>query len=175
MAKPLMEQLTFSVRRATDADKKSIWQVQTSAIRELCGTHYAHKDILQWSNLLSPKSHGQALREREVFVAEKGNNIVGYGQLNLQHEAIEAIYVSPTCVRLGVGTILLERLEEAAREIGINSLHVCSTLNAVGFYERNGYQAKGKTVYRLPPHIDLPCVRMDKRLKKVLVLLAQSS
>jgi ribosomal protein S18 acetylase RimI-like enzyme len=164
MAKPLMEQLTFSVRRATDADKKSIWQVQTSAIRELCGTHYAHKDILQWSNLLSPKSHGQAL-----------HNIVGYGQLNLQHEAIEAIYVSPTCVRLGVGTILLERLEEAAREIGINSLHVCSTLNAVGFYERNGYQAKGKTVYRLPPHIDLPCVRMDKRLKKVLVLLAQSS
>jgi hypothetical protein len=100
MAKPLMEQLTFSVRRATDADKKSIWQVQTSAIRELCGTHYAHKDILQWSNLLSPKSHGQALREREVFVAEKGNEIIGYGQLNLQHEAIEAVYVSPTCVRL---------------------------------------------------------------------------
>jgi GNAT superfamily N-acetyltransferase len=154
----------IAVRRAHAADKKSIWQVHTSAIRELCKSHYGKKEITQWLDSLRPEAYDRVLREREVFVAEKENEIVGYGQLDLQDKEIEAIYVSPTCVGQGVGMLLLERLEEVAGESGVTWLHLCSTLNAVGFYERKGYQARGNTVCRLPTGVNLSCVRMVNQL-----------
>ncbi|UIP00864.1 GNAT family N-acetyltransferase [Halobaculum sp. CBA1158] len=54
--------------------------------------------------------------------------------------AVEAVYVHPDHAGAGVGSLLLSDLEREARDRGLASLGMHASLNAVGFYERHGYE-----------------------------------
>jgi len=53
---------------------------------------------------------------------------------------VQAVYVHPEAAREGVGTALLAGLEGHAREFGADDAALHASLNAVGFYERRGYE-----------------------------------
>ena len=72
-------------------------------------------------------------------------DVAGFGHLNADTGAVEAVYVSPTYVGEGVGTKLLEHLEARAVEAGLEELSLVSSLNAVGFYEHHGYAVADAT------------------------------
>ena len=91
-------------------------------------------------------SEGEA--DAAVFVAERRGSIVGFGYLRTTPDAdftadvdgkLAALYVHPAVTREGVGTTLLQALETRAREAGCESLGLWASLNAVPFYEAQGY------------------------------------
>src|SRR5439155_619481 len=81
-----------------------------------------------------------AVASRELFVAERQGQIVGFGQLDPRRGEIEACYVAPGAVGFGIGKALLGRMEEEARRRGHSVVHLNATLNAESFYERMGYR-----------------------------------
>jgi GNAT superfamily N-acetyltransferase len=136
------------------------------AIREVCAGSYPADRIAAWAELLSPDSYVRALREHLFIVAEDAGAILGFGQLDQPRAEIEAVYVRPDQQGQGVGAAILGHLEEAARAAGLTTLHLSSTLNALAFYERSGYTREGSTVHRLPTGVELPCIRMSKRVSE---------
>lgn len=151
------------IRRATLDDRQAIYEIQRSAILETCRRSYPEEDVTVWAGLLSPDSY-HAIHDRYFVVAEQDGRIQGFGQLDEQEGEVEAIYVSPAAEGRGIGSAILQRLEERARECGLKELKVRSTLNAESFYARHGYQHLALIRYRLVPSLMLNCVEMRKQL-----------
>lgn len=154
----------MTIRRAREEDADAVGRVHRSAIRELCRTHYTDEQIEAWSGPRPPGRFEKAIREREFYVAEEGGEVVGFGNLNPEACEVEAVYVAPTAARRGVGTELLRTVEARARELGLRRLRVDASLNAVGFYERAGYELQATGAHRLWNGVDLPCAHMAKEL-----------
>lgn len=151
-----------AIRAAKQEDKEFIWQVHTEAISKLCKSHYTQQQIQAWTSSLNPESYREVIETREFFVVEDDKSIVGFGQLNSETEEVEAVYVSPKSVRCGLGTRVLQTLENLATEKGLKSLHLSSSLNAVPFYKQAGYTSQHESKHRLPNGTELACVYMEK-------------
>jgi GNAT superfamily N-acetyltransferase len=154
------------IRRATEADQDSIWKVHTSAIRNVCCSHYSSDEIEDWVGRLKPESYGWPIQNKDVFVAEIDGEVVGFGQV-IRTE-VEAVYVSPNHLRAGIGSQILATLEQRARVLGSTYLEVLSSLNAVSFYEESGYRTLEPATYMLNPGRSIACVRMAKNLETQL-------
>ena len=153
----------ITIRRATRQDRDSIWRVHIQAIKEICKSHYTKDETQARSKLLKPGRYEKAIDSKALFVADDDDSIVGFGHLNLENGRIEALYVSPKYVGIGVGKKILQTLEHVAEQPGSKIVHVSSTLNAVSFYERAGYRSQGHSKHLLPSRL-VTCILMAKEL-----------
>jgi putative acetyltransferase len=156
----------FTIRKARQEDKESIWRVHAKAIRETCASHYSQEVIRIWAERLQPEKYEEAIRSNEFFVAEENGAVVGFGELDKAGGEIAGLYVSPDVAGRGVGWKLLSTLEERARAFGLASLHLTSSLNAVSFYERAGFKSLEKMTKTLSPGVERASVRMFKELAR---------
>ena len=155
----------MKIRNASDTDKKNISKLHILSIMRLCSKHYTHEQLSAWTSVLTPSVYGQALKEKIFLVSHDSNqDLMGLGILDIQNAEISAIYIHPDAVGNGIGTELLCKLEEIARNNNIVKISVHSTLNAKGFYQRHGYLNHGLTFHRLSNGSKLECVRMFKDL-----------
>ena len=152
-----------TIRRATQRDRESIWNVHMRAIQEVCKSHYSQKEIEDWSEALKPTRYNEPIKRGAFFVAVDDNVIVGFGNLNQDSGEIEAVYVAPEYVRRGVGREILQTLENVARDGGLTRLRLSSSMNAVQFYENAGYRRQKQKRYLLPCEM-VVCLPMTKKL-----------
>jgi GNAT superfamily N-acetyltransferase len=78
---------------------------------------------------------------------------------------IRAFFVHPGWARRGIGTLILEACENAAREAGFVRLEMGATLSGVAFYRTKGYATLENLEVRLSNGEMLPIVRMAKEFK----------
>jgi len=152
------------VRRARPEDGEAVGVVHRSSIREICSSHYGPEKIEVWARPRPPGHYERAILGKEFYVGEEGGEIVGFGTLNAETCEVEAVYVGPAATGRGVGMKILRTLEGRARELGLERLRLDSSLNAVGFYERAGFEVEGTGEHRLGGVVDIPCAHMSKRL-----------
>jgi ribosomal protein S18 acetylase RimI-like enzyme len=114
------------IRAATAQDAEPIQHIYLMATgAELAG-------VQRWSDLITTAC---------LFVAETSDGIIGFGGIDLNAvEQLKWIYVLPECQRSGIGSELLEQLENVARDDGLQSLRLHSAPNAAHFYRRHGYR-----------------------------------
>jgi GNAT superfamily N-acetyltransferase len=79
---------------------------------------------------------------------------------------IRAFFVHPDWARRGIGTLILEACETAAREAGFTRLEMGATLSGVAFYRAKGYAALENLEVRLSNGEVLPIVRMAKEIER---------
>jgi GNAT superfamily N-acetyltransferase len=79
---------------------------------------------------------------------------------------IRAFFVHPDWARRGIGTLILEACENAARDAGFTRLEMGATLSGVAFYRARGYAALENLEVRLSNGEMLPIVRMAKEIKR---------
>lgn len=155
----------MKIRKAFDTDKKKISKLHISSIERLCSKHYTHEQLNAWTSVLIPSVYDQALKEKIFLVAHDSNqDLMGFGILDIQNAEISAIYIHPDAAGNGIGTELLCKLEEIARNSNVIEISVNSTLNAKGFYQRHGYLDHGLTFHHFSNGSKLECVRMFKNL-----------
>jgi GNAT superfamily N-acetyltransferase len=79
---------------------------------------------------------------------------------------IRAFFVHPRWARRGIGTLILEACENAAREAGFTRWEMGATLSGVAFYRARGYAALENLQVPLSNGEMLPIVRMAKEIKR---------
>ncbi len=77
---------------------------------------------------------------------------------------IRAFFVHPEWARRGIGGIILEACEAAARAAGFRRLEMGATLTGVPFYRAKGYVELEQVEAPLANGLTLPIVRMGKDL-----------
>jgi GNAT superfamily N-acetyltransferase len=77
---------------------------------------------------------------------------------------IRAFFVHPKWARRGMGGMILDACENAAREAGFTRLEMGATLSGVAFYRAKGYEAIENQEVPLGNGQSLPIVRMAKRI-----------
>jgi len=77
---------------------------------------------------------------------------------------IRAFFVHPRWARQGIGSLILEACENAAREAGFTRLEMGATLSGVGFYRAKGYAEVENQKAPLSNGETLPIVKMAKTL-----------
>jgi GNAT superfamily N-acetyltransferase len=75
---------------------------------------------------------------------------------------IRAFFVHPDWARRGIGSLILEACEKAARDAGFTRLEMGATLSGVAFYKAKGYAAVENQQAALGNGEVLPIVRMAK-------------
>lgn len=150
------------IRRARPVDRDGIWTVFLTSVLELCGTHYERDEVLAWANSLEPEVFGSAILTSDTLVAEADGRILAFGQFNPSQSEVEALYVAPGSTGKGLGRRILRMFEETALGHGSGWMQMSSTLNAVGFFEKEGYKQARMEHLQLPNGATLPRIRMSK-------------
>lgn len=82
------------------------------------------------------------IARRIVALAEDGADTI-IGTAARRENRLEAFFVHPDWQGRGVGSLLLEALEEDARLDALRAVWLESSLTAVGFYAKRGFAAVG--------------------------------
>jgi GNAT superfamily N-acetyltransferase len=77
---------------------------------------------------------------------------------------IRAFFVHPDWARRGIGTIILDACEAAAKAAGFRRLEMGATLSGVPFYREKGYSAVKELSVPLKNGEELPIVQMEKAI-----------
>ncbi|MDZ7269314.1 MAG: GNAT family N-acetyltransferase [candidate division KSB1 bacterium] len=86
--------------------------------------------------------------------------------LDPAHEAarIRAFFVHPQYARRGIGRLLIQTCEEAARAAGFSRMELAATLPGEPLYAAMGYVAVARFAHLTPDGTSLPLVHMAKSL-----------
>jgi GNAT superfamily N-acetyltransferase len=161
-----------------EAALKSVYGVDSQLIAD--GT-YLVAEVFDSQNQVSEKqdSQKQDSQNKPEIVAcggwSKRKTLYGGDQyaaredslLDPAHDAakIRAFFVHPQWARRGIGGLILEACENAARDAGFARLEMGATLSGVAFYRAKGYAAVENRQVPLGNGETLPIVRMAKEFK----------
>ena len=136
------------VRPATHADRPALPNVHTAAVEAFGPEGYSVEEVREWAGTdeRSPTDYTVDAADEHFTVAVRDGEVAGFGHLVLDVKEVHAVYVHPDHARRGVGSALLTELEGYARGRGCRKLSLQSSLNAVEFYERAGYEKTGEGV-----------------------------
>jgi GNAT superfamily N-acetyltransferase len=136
-----------------------------SAIRNICTREYTQAEIDGWTQGKYPGHYVAAINANDFFVATSSERIVGFSEFNPHCAEIAAVYINADFVRQGIGTKLLQVAEDAAVNRDTDSVHLSATINAVPFYQSQGYVLQHWGAINLRSGIPLRCAFMMKVLQ----------
>ena len=151
----------IDVRQAAERDGEGILDVHTRSVREICGPHYPPEQIEEWAGSKSTEFFKASMADGETFVvAEDDSRIVGFGVL--VDAEVRALFVDPEHTGKNIASQILQTMEQMAMAAGLLELHLKSSLNAVEFYRRKGYQGDKPARHELASGTEMACVAMAK-------------
>ena len=128
-------------RRAMRKDASRLYDMRRRSILELAPPAMPVAEAKAWASQLTLSGMEQKLRELEVWVAERGGIVAGWGAI--RGDMLEGLYTAPEFAGQGVGAGLLGRLEGLMRDRKFPSVRLEASSNARGFYLRRGYRPTG--------------------------------
>ena len=135
----------MQIRRAEAADEEALASIRRRAILALAVPAMSMEQAETWATRAAGDRMARAIRDHDVWVAVDG---VAIGWVEVDRDRVAALYVSPSCSRRGVGSVLLARAETSIRSSGYATARLESSQNALDFYLRRGYRRCG------PPDAD---------------------
>jgi len=102
--------------------------------------------------------------DRITIVAQKRAKMIGLCTLGVSEGLLKQCYVLPEYNGMGIARELIRQIETIAKERGLSSLKLSSSLIALGFYKKMGYHELNRYDYDLGNGLFMPCVMMEKIL-----------
>src|SRR5260370_16394149 len=125
----------MQIRRAEAADEEALASIRRRAILALAVPAMSREQAERWATRGAADRVARAMREHDVWVAVEGAAI---GWVEVDRDRVAALYVSPSCSRRGVGSVLLTFAETSIRNPGYTTARLASTHNALAHYPRHG-------------------------------------
>lgn len=139
--------MEITIRTAAPGDASTACDVLRRSIVECCAEDHGNdRAVLDaWLGNKNPQTVAGwfASPTNCSLVAEMDGKVVGVG-LVTQAGKLSLCYVLPEALHLGAGKALLHGLEQQARQWGVTTIKVNSTVTAHDFYARNGYVHDGR-------------------------------
>lgn len=176
--------MSIRIRRATAADIPAIRELMEVSVRGLQVKDYsaaqresALRSVYGVDTQLIADGTYFAAETDELFLAgcggwSKRKTLFGGDQWRGREDSlldpgkdaakIRAFFVHPEWARRGVGSLILEACEGAAREAGFRRCEMGSTLTGVPFYRAKGYAELEAITVPMTEGESLPIVRMGK-------------
>jgi GNAT superfamily N-acetyltransferase len=101
----------------------------------------------------------QAISDNEIFILKEFDDINGFGWIVRNTPEIRALYIRSGSQGHSYGTKLLMHLEKEL--LHENSIKVCASLNARGFYLKHGYKQDQEDLHKISG-LKIPVVHMEK-------------
>ena len=156
-----------TIRPLAPADLETVLRVHVESILAFGSSAYDRREVAAWAaKPEGTRPYERALEDAHTYfvVAERNGDVAGFGGVDVDSGEIVALYVDPDHARSGVGSALLSHLETYALDRGYTELSLWSSLNAVDFYERVGYEPLEETVHETTDGVELNCLEMRKRI-----------
>lgn len=110
------------IRQFFKGDEIALFRVFFSAVHEVASRDYTTEQVNAWAPAdTDPQLWAARMRDLHPFVVEIDKQIVGYADLQ-PDGYIDHFYVSGACPRQGIGTLLMNRIHEEARLLGLKEL-----------------------------------------------------
>ena len=171
------------LRRATFADLPDLGPLIAASARELSRSDYTPEQV-EGALRGAFGTDTQLIRDGSYFVIEAGGRLAGCGgwsrrrtlfgsdarsdrdstELDPATDAakIRAFFIHPDFARRGLGTLLLDRCEQAAVAHGFRRFELMATLPGVRLYAARGYQAGARIEWPVGDGVAIPFVPMTK-------------
>lgn len=152
------------MRPAREEDLPRLRVLFKRSVRALAVGHYAPPEIEAWADAAEEEGWIEPDHLGNLWVAQIGVSLVGFAELSGDGKEVRMVFVEPTVAERGIGTSLLARVEEEAERRGVERLGLRSSLNAVPFFEKFGYETRAERERRLADGTILRIVDMEKHL-----------
>jgi GNAT superfamily N-acetyltransferase len=172
------------IRRAAPDDEPAIARLMDRAIRELQKTFLSEAEIEASADIMG--LDGQLIADGTYFVVEEAGALIGCGGWSRRatlyggaHTAgrdasvldpatdparVRAMYTDPDHARRGVGRLILNACETAARAEGFKEAALVATLSGHPLYLACGYEVVEETMAPTRSGLDIPVRHMRKSL-----------
>ena len=154
----------IALRPAHLGDIAVLWELRTRAVAHGCAAHYAPEVLAVWLASPAPPALGRHIAQGGGIVAMEDDAILGYAVLDPLTGEVDAVFVEPGAQGRGVGRMLLDAIEAAARGAGYLRLFLSASLNARPFYRAAGFHALREELYPHRSGIGIASVLMEKLL-----------
>ena len=174
----------LALRISTEADEPAMRALMQRAIAELLKPYLPAEGVAASFEIMGLDS--QLIADRTYFAVTDGGAIVGCGGWSRRatlfggdHTAgrdaalldpardaarVRAMYTDPVHTRHGIGRMVLDACETAARAEGFARVELAATLAGEPLYRACGYQVIEPFVSRTSTGVEVPLVRMGKAL-----------
>lgn len=133
----------MKIRKYREEDYPEKRELHLKVIREVNSEDYSEEQIEAWTDF-DPANPGDD-EGRVRWVAENEDAIIGFGDYMPEGNKITGIYVHPDFLRQGIGSKLLQKIEDDARRKDLEYLKCVSSVTAKDFYRNNGFKVIGET------------------------------
>ena len=128
------------IRKAQKKDARKISLLRRKTLREVNKNDYPKVFLQFLINKNSPSELVRKMKKREMFCAWEGGHLLG--TIDLEGDKIGGLFVRTSEIGKGVGTLLMDFIENHARSKKIKQVRLYSTKFALNFYKKRGYRLR---------------------------------
>ena len=155
-----MNDIIFRLFQSTDI--YALQQLMQTTINT-CYASYPPEYRQHWMDDHHSSDHIlQEAAEGFTLVIERHGKIIGTG--NIMHDWIQSILIHPEYQRQGYATELIHRLEEQARQKGVNRVQLTALPPAKSFFEHLGYHTISEHHFKAEHLRQFTYYRMEKQI-----------
>jgi len=127
----------MKIRLANKKDARKISILRRKTLRELNKNNYPKVFLQFLINENSTRGIINKMRDRDMFCAWEGNILLG--TIDLGGNKIGRLFIKSSEIGKGIGTRLMDFIENYARSKRIKQVRLYSTKFALSFYKKRGY------------------------------------
>lgn len=127
----------IKIRKFTEKDAEEASRLIRRAVKEVNSEVYPEDVVKNLYDFFSSDYLVEMAKEDDLILAVEEKKILGTARL--KQNRIQTVFVDPNYHRQGIGTALMNSLENLALKRGIQTIKLSAAINAIGFYKKLGY------------------------------------
>ena len=141
----------ITIRRFVESDVQAVQNIIHRGLREVNGKDYPAELIEEYCNYFTTEKIKSQANSAHTYVALADDKVIGTGSISsywgsLTESILLTIYILPEFIGQGVGTAIIQALEQDEYFLRANRIEIPSSVTAVKFYEKMGYAPKNGIV-----------------------------
>ena len=141
----------FFVRRFAETDAETVQNIIHRGLREINGKDYPAELMEEYCNYFTLEKIKSQAASAHMYVAVWENKIVGTGSIapywgSEKESILLTIYILPEMIGHGVGSAIINTLEQDEYFLRAERIEIPSSVTAVKFYQKMGYGFKNGSI-----------------------------
>ena len=141
----------LAIRLFIESDAEAVQNIIHRGLREINGKDYPAELIEEYCAYFSLEKIKSQAASAHMYVAVSGDKIVGTGSIapywgSEKESILLTVYVLPEMIGQGIGTAIINTLEQDEYFLRANRIENPSSITAVKFYQKMGYGFKNGSI-----------------------------